>query len=599
MLLQLALLGLIAPTIGLSSGAPFQLATSSVHYGPDGPWQAITVGIGSQFNRADGLANGQKPLDLYPGGLWQSNIISAQACETIPKIQTPSRLCGIGGVFEANISHSLYNTNLRTWQNITGDYVNFTDVMDTITLLPASGNQNQRINVNNVSINLITSMQISAPNQAENDLQLGTLALGPLPYNMVPGNYTGPPVAVDAFEDPSYHYNGIHVNTTFIPNAVAAQGNISSASYGLHIGSATLGPPLSLWIGGYDRSRVIGDVSAQRVSSTDTLQIDLLDISIGVESGPSPFDVPLQQGLLTRGNNSLGNYVSVTMDSTRPYLYLPGSACSAIAETLPITYDEGSNLYTWNTDDVRYSKIINSSSYLGFTFRSGSGGNLTINVPFALLNLTLDTPFVLEPIPYFPCQPPSKNITPYTLGRAFLQAAFIGLNWDLYPGQWYLSQAPGPNIPSQPSQASFSATPTPASNVTWADTWNGSSTSSSSAAANATPIPPSGSTGLSGGAKAGVVIGVLGAFAAIAAALYLRCKYRRDKPETSSSKAKIVPDFNYPCSKEMSFASETSKSAVNESGEKKLHEAPDNWPMELGVSDHGGNYELAGDTEHQ
>jgi hypothetical protein len=39
-----------------------------------------------------------------------------------------------------------------------------------------------------------------------------------------------------------------------------------------------------------------------------------------------------------------------------------------------------------------------------------------------------------------------------TLGRAFLQAAFICVNWganDTGKGSWMLAQAPGPNTPSQ------------------------------------------------------------------------------------------------------------------------------------------------------
>ena len=32
----------------------------------------------------------------------------------------------------------------------------------------------------------------------------------------------------------------------------------------------------------------------------------------------------------------------------------------------------------------------------------------------------------------------------YTLGRAFLQAAFVGVNWEPDVGLWFLAQAPGP-----------------------------------------------------------------------------------------------------------------------------------------------------------
>ena len=72
-----------------------------------------------------------------------------------------------------------------------------------------------------------------------------------------------------------------------------------------------------------------------------------------------------------------------------------------------------------------------------------------------------------------------------------------------------------------------------ASNSDWADTWKGAwtplpSTSGSGAAASGTPLPPPG--GLSGGAIAGIVIGVLlgiGLLAAGAAVLFLRRRRRR------------------------------------------------------------------------
>jgi len=66
-------------------------------------------------------------------------------------------------------------------------------------------------------------------------------------------------------------------------------------------------------------------------------------------------------------------------------------------------------------------------------------------VPFSLLNLTLDTPIGKTSTPYFPCQSynPSDG-NPYILGRASLQAAFIGRNWNRQIS--WLGQAPGPGV---------------------------------------------------------------------------------------------------------------------------------------------------------
>lgn len=52
------------------------------------------------------------------------------------------------------------------------------------------------------------------------------------------------------------------------------------------------------------------------------------------------------------------------------------------------------------------------------------------------------------------------NGSVYTLGRAFLQAAFIGVNWQPQspPGNWFLAQAPGPNTASAALTVPIAAT---------------------------------------------------------------------------------------------------------------------------------------------
>jgi hypothetical protein len=75
--------------------------------------------------------------------------------------------------------------------------------------------------------------------------------------------------------------------------------------------------------------------------------------------------------------------------------------------------------------------IISSPAFLSFTFRlnMSTSQNITINVPFGLLNLTLTTPIVANPTQYFPLRPGQGPSGSYELGRAFMQAAFVGVNW--------------------------------------------------------------------------------------------------------------------------------------------------------------------------
>ncbi|KAE8422776.1 hypothetical protein BDV36DRAFT_290947 [Aspergillus pseudocaelatus] len=192
------------------------------------------------------------------------------------------------------------------------------------------------------------------------------------------------------------------IETTFVPSYVHEHDDIRLYSYGVHIGSVPLGIPESLVLGGYDKNRVLGDVSTQSYSSGD-LPIDLLDLKIGVVSGDSPWTV------------------TVFASGANPYIYLPHITCEDIAAELPITDHPEYGLYFWNTEAKRYSDIVSAPTYLGFTFSKNGLNNayITINVPFSLLNLTLEAPL----------------------------AVFVGVNWGPHQGSWFLAYAPGRNIP--------------------------------------------------------------------------------------------------------------------------------------------------------
>ncbi|KAH8665111.1 hypothetical protein BGZ60DRAFT_529454 [Tricladium varicosporioides] len=127
---------------------------------------------------------------------------------------------------------------------------------------------------------------------------------------------------------------------------------------------------------------------------------------------------------------------------------------------------------------------------------------MTVNVPFRLLNLTLTALLMTTPTQYFPCRAETKY--DHRLGRAFLQAAFVGVNWMAYDGKaaWFLAQAPDPtfqvNLRTDKTQASSTNLPTSP------DT---SASASSTPSASSNPISPVVTSGMSIGAKAGVGVG--------------------------------------------------------------------------------------------
>ncbi|GFF54523.1 hypothetical protein IFM46972_10043 [Aspergillus udagawae] len=467
---------------------PRTLTWSDKSFGPDGPWQAITLKIGTP----------PQNVALYPGGAWGSAILLKSG--EFGKLEDFGKSAAV-----------------PKWgfEKMAFDYVNING-----------------FSVPNVSIKAISNIYQTYPGGQNYPVEVGILSLGAESLNQTFGYGTNTPA----------------VNVTFVNSYLytsAGTSGIPSYSYGMHIGSAALGIPGSLLLGGYDRARVIGDVSAQPYATTD-LPIQLLDISIGVASGGSPWSYLNKSGLLAHANSTLSYGTTTFASPPDPYIYLPKSSCDAIAAELPVTYQPEYGLYFWDTSSPRYTQIVTSPSYLGFTFSKNAlnNANITIKVPFALLNLTLEAPLTDKPTSYFPCM---GTDGPYALGRAFLQAAFMGINWGYGTGNWFLAQAPGPQIPSTASPTVIHAedlTIQGTSNSwenTWTRFWTEIPASSSSSTAIATPITnssnSSSSGGLSTGAKVGIGVGCgVAGIVLIALALFIVLR-RRKRYNTVSHQA--------------------------------------------------------------
>jgi hypothetical protein len=257
-----------------------------------------------------------------------------------------------------------------------------------------------------------------------------------------------------------------------------------------------------------------------------------------------------------KAGEDFGEYVQISPRPGLPYLYLPKESCDAIAEHLPVEYSADYNLYLWNTEDSAYEDIVTSPHYLSFLFTDDTKTTAHINVPFALLNLTLDLPLAKKPTQYFPCSPwDDVRTASYTLGNAFLQAAFLSQHWQM--NTTVLAQAPGPdyheaNVQAIPhdSDTTVGAATTAA---TWDSTWektlkaldsgssssSGSSGSSSSSDSTTNNDPnstqtnnDSDSSSPSGGAIAGIVIGALAGVSLIGALIWF---FNSSSPTTKTA----------------------------------------------------------------
>jgi hypothetical protein len=503
-----------------STSVPRALQWSSTTYDPDGPWHAIRNQIGTPA----------QDIDLFPGGFWQSNILSSALCPSRTEACSTSLLAGVYDPSKSSTQFSISETGFvqnSTFEDkglltLEGSAEYVFDSMTITTVDPPSAS----VNYQDFDMLVITEGYSALPNGTNYTIEVGNLALGAPNINQ------------------SWIHNGELFNSSLVPSSLYLQGQTPSNSFGMHIDSVAMSVPPSIYIGGYDQSRILGNVIVQDYNM-HYFPIDPLDIGIGVAEGSSPFTFNSKSGLLAYGNSSIGVAMQVIVEPVSPFLYLPKSTCDAIAQYLPVTYNSNLGLYFWDTASSAYKTIVASPSYLSFTFRLNSSitETTTINVPFSLLNLTLTPPLVASPTQYFPCTPYDygKSYDIPTLGRAFLQAAFLGVNWGLTgKGAWFLAQAPGPNTPSQAVVQSIGVDDnfiTPSTND-WAETWKGSwtvlsSSGSPSPSSSSNPNETS-SSGLSTGSKAGLAVGVvLAACIAVAAAVWFW--RRRKRSETKKN----------------------------------------------------------------
>ena len=529
---RLSVICLVSSLIALvSASAPYPVAWNSTHsYGPDGPWPVVTIRVGT-----DAHGGGVNTVDLHPGGIWQHMVLTGKFCSGQSVGRCPAAAAGL---YDVDASHNVIKNvtpgdSGLVWQwgseiaqNLSGLAYNEVDV---ISLNGAQGPASS-FQVGNSSITAVEAWTIELPDGTNYSAQVGTLALG------APGKGNQPFSNVPNFGN---------VNGQTIPGYGNANGNIPSNSFGLHYGSVPLSQTGSLVFGGYDQSRVLGDAAAfDLVGGNNQMIGQLLDIEIGVETGWTPFtnntthysgpssetNTTYINGLLEH-NASFSNGQPTVINPIVPYFFMSPQTCANIAQNLPVTFQPGIGLYTWDTNGsaaAQYQQIVQSPAYLAFVFESPGASNITIKVPFALLNLTLEVPIVSTPKQYFPCRPFYANDGSgyYEFGKAFLQAAFIGMNWE--QNKWFMAQAPGPGVgasnvqPIGDADTSINSDPIGNFATTWAKDWTPISQSGSGTTGDKDPGGNSSKAGLSTGAKAGIGVGVsFVGFALIGTLIYL------------------------------------------------------------------------------
>ncbi|KAL8781757.1 MAG: hypothetical protein Q9213_005866 [Squamulea squamosa] len=194
------------------------------------------------------------------------------------------------------------------------------------------------------------------------------------------------------------------------------QNLIPHLSYGYTAGSSYKSAPGSLTIGGYDASRLVpNDVSfAFGPLAARQLLVSIQAISVTNSKGPSQL---LSQGIFA------------LIDSTIPHIWLPSAACQAFEDAFGIQFDPITNLYIVNDD--QHNAMIKQAAEVTFQLGTSLNGGDTVSItlPYASFDLETGPPFVKSQRKYFPLRR-AKDETQYTLGRAFLQEAFITVDYD-------------------------------------------------------------------------------------------------------------------------------------------------------------------------
>ena len=509
-----------------------------VAFGPDGPWHAVTVGVGT-----DAAGNPLSQVNLLPGAMGESIVFNTGYCSESGS-SCPARKAGFWDVYNSRTAiENVRKDPATVWQWGSSCAINQSGAaLESVDQMSINTSQGL-VAVNNTILASTSADDVHSPDGSTWAQTIGSLSLGIHGGTLTFPNLTG--------------------NT--IPGYLASQDEIPSNSVGLHYGSANLGIEGSLVYGGYDQSRVIGDVGVFQLNQPGDIPTpNLVDVQIGVESGDSPFANGTNKFIgLLEVNQSKPDGQPTIINPLLSYYFASNKTCDNIAKQLPVTLQPSLGLYTWNTGDPMFKSIVQSPAYLAFVFASGfpvSSGNLTIKVPLSLLNLTLEPPIVTAPLQYFPCQPftASDGSGNNFLGRAFLQAAFFAINWE--QSIYYIAQAPGPspdapNIQSLgPNDMTLQSDPAYKFADSWSKTWTPFENHQS--ASNTPQVQPSpsdassdnrsGGNDLSKGVVAGISTGAAIGAIAIAAAAWLLWrrwrKARKTRAEQENDSRTLKPD---------------------------------------------------------
>ncbi|KAK5108341.1 hypothetical protein LTR62_008437 [Meristemomyces frigidus] len=462
---------------------PINIAPNGNWDGIDGLWSSFTLGIGTPL---------QYVRTFVSFAAYQTLAVLPQGCQGA----TDESQCAQnrGGIYNESASSTFGKIGTYDWmieQNL-GVQGNSIYGYDTVEL-GSSGQGGPQLKNTTVG------------GYAVADLYVGMFGVNPKPTNFTNMNEGSP----------SYM------------SLLKEQGLISSVSAAYTAGAsyrsvtAALG---SLVLGGYDASKF--EENALEFSfgfdNTRDLVVGVQSISTPAKNGSNPVPIELLPGP-----------IYAYIDSTVPQIWLPTEACQVFETEFGLVYDNVTELYLVN--NTLHTSLVERNASITFGLAQGTAGGSTIQItlPYAAFDLVASPPYknLENQTHYFPLRR-AANDTQYTLGRTFLQEAYLSVDWETQ--HFNVSQMQWGNN----GQSNLVAIPpgTQAS-TSYPGTSSPSSTASSSASSNQ-------STGLGAGAIAGIVVGVIAGIivAALLAYFLLRRKRKNAKARADAAMAEKLDE---------------------------------------------------------
>ena len=180
----------------------------------------------------------------------------------------------------------------------------------------------------------------------------------------------------------------------------------------------------NLILGGYDASRFLpsnisfafaGDVSRDLVVGIQSITVNDLNTSRAASFSLLP------------------NPILSFIDAGVSQIWLPIEACNLFESTFGLEYDPITELYLVN--QTIHAALVAQNASITFTIATDISGTdrVPIVFPYAAfdLQLTPDYPSINETTSYFPIRR-AANETQYTLGRTFLQEAYVVADYERF-----------------------------------------------------------------------------------------------------------------------------------------------------------------------